>query len=168
MHVSVGASIAFWVMATTAVGSALGVILLKDIFHAALFLVVTFLSIAGIFVTLNADFIAAVQVLIYAGAISILLIFAILLTRDVHKGNPSNRYQAAGVFLGAVLLATLIVAFVNTNWRLSSEPPLDSTTAALADTLFTNKFVLPFEVASVLLLAAMIGAVVLARGRDED
>lgn len=169
MHdVGTGASIAFWVMASTAVGSALGVILLKDIFHAALFLVVTFLSIAGLYVTLNADFIAAVQVLIYAGAISILLIFAILLTRDVQRGNPSNRLHALGLFLGGVLLATLIVVIVNTDWRLSNQAPLDSTTAALADAIFSDKFVLPLEIASVLLLAAMIGAVVLARGREED
>ena len=167
MHVGTGASIAFWIMAVVAVVSASGVILLKDIFRAALLLVVSFLSIAGLFVTLNADFIAAVQVLIYAGAISILLIFAILLTRDVQRGNPSNRLTIPGMFMGGVLLTTLIVVFVNTKWRLSTEAPPDSTTAALADALFSNKFVLPFEIASVLLLAAMIGAVVLARGEDE-
>ncbi len=167
MDVGTGASIAFWVMAVVAVVSASGVILLKDIFRAALFLVVTFLAIAGLFVTLNADFIAAVQVLIYAGAISILLIFAILLTRDVQQGNPSNRLQLPGLFMGGLLLATLVIVFVNTDWRLSTDQPLDATTAALADTLFSDKFVLAFEIASVMLLAAMIGAVVLARGSDE-
>jgi NADH-quinone oxidoreductase subunit J len=167
MHVSTGASIAFWMLAVVAVGSALGVILLRDMFRAVLFLVVTFLAVAGLFVTLNADFVAAVQVLIYAGAISILLIFAVLLTRDVQQGNPSNRWQLPGMFLGGVLVATLIVAVVNTDWRLSAEEPLQSTTASIADTLFTDAYVLPLEIASALLVSAMIGAVVLARGRDE-
>ncbi len=167
MHLGAGASIAFWMMAVVAVGSALGVIMLRDMFRAALFLVVTFLSVAGLFVTLNADFVAAVQVLIYAGAISILLIFAVLLTRDVQQGNPSNRWHAPGLFLGGLLLATFVVAIVNTEWRLSAEAPPDSTTSALADTLFTSRFVLPLEIASALLLAALIGAVVIARGRDE-
>ncbi len=166
MNVGLGASIAFWVMAVVAVGSALGVILLRDIFRAALFLVVAFLTVAGLFITLNADFVAAVQVLIYAGAISILLIFAILLTREVQTANTSNRWQAPGMFLGVLMAVTLAVVFLNTDWRLSAEAPLEGTTNALADSLF-NSYVLPFEIASVLLLAAVIGAIVLATGRDD-
>ena len=69
--------------------------------------------------------------------------------------------------MGGVLLTALIVVFVNTEWRLSTEAPIASTTAALGDLLFSNKLVLPLEIASVLLLAAMIGAVVLARGDDD-
>ena len=153
-------------MAVVAVGSSLAVILLRNIFRATLFLVITFLTIAGLFVTLNADFVAVVQILIYAGAISILLIFAILITRDVQEGNPSNQLQVPGMFLGALLAVTLAVIFVNTNWRLSPEEPLDRTTNAIADTLF-DSFVLPFEIASVLLLAAVIGAIVVARGRED-
>ena len=166
MHLSTGASIAFWIMAIVAVASALGVILIRDIFRAALLLVVTFLTMAGLFVTLNADFVAAAQVLIYAGAISILLIFAVLLTRDVQKGNPSNRYMPYVVFLGVLLAVTLIVVFVNTDWNLSGDAPLDSTTAAIADSIF-DTFVLPFEIASVLLLAAIIGSIVIARENEE-
>jgi len=166
MHLSTGPSIAFWMLASVAVTSAVAVITLRDMFRAALFLVVTFLSIAGLYVTLNADFIAAVQVLIYAGAISVLLIFAVLLTRDMQQGNPSNRLTKPAVFLGGVLLSTLIVVITNTKWRLSHEAPITNTTGALADTLFTDKFVLPLEIAAVLLLAAMIGAVVIAKGRE--
>ncbi len=166
MDVGVGASIAFWVMAAVAVISSSMVVILRNMFRAALFLVVSFLTVAGLFVTLNADFVAVVQVLIYAGAISILLIFAILLTQGVQEGNPSNSIQVPGLFLGAVLGVTLIVVFLNTTWSLSAEDPPGATTAALAETMF-NQFVLPFEIASVLLLAAVIGAVVIARGREE-
>lgn len=167
MNVGLGASVAFWVMGAAAVASALGVVLARDMFHAAIFLVVTFLTVAGLFVTLSADFVAVAQVLIYAGAISILLIFAILLTREVQRGNLSNRLQAPALFLGVLLAVTLVVAFLNTDWRLSAESPPDSTTNAIADSLFSS-FVLPFEVAGVLLLAAILGAILLARGREED
>ena len=166
MNVGVAASIAFWVMAVIAVGSALAVIVVGDIFRAALFLILTFLTIAGLFITLSADFVAAVQVLIYGGAISILMIFAILLTRDVQKGNPSNRMLKPAVFMGALLAATLIVVITNTAWKLSGDAPPQATTAAIGDAL-VNIYVLPFEIASVLLLAAMIGAIVVAREKDE-
>ncbi|MBM4406302.1 MAG: NADH-quinone oxidoreductase subunit L [Chloroflexi bacterium] len=166
MHVSTGASIAFWIIAAVTVASALGVILIRDIFRAALLLVVTFLSMAGLFVTLNADFVAAAQVLIYAGAISILLIFAVLLTRDVQRGNPSNRQTRWVVFLGVLFAVTLIVIFTNTKWTLSGEAPAENTTALISDTLF-DKFILPFEIASVVLVAAVIGAIVIAKENED-
>ena len=169
MQLTAGASLAFWVIAAVAVASSLAVITLKDIFHAALFLVLTFLAMAGLFVILNADFVAVVQVLIYAGAISILLIFALLLTREYQQGNTSNRLQLPGLFLGGLVLVTLAVVFLNTTWQRSTSGEgaasiIDDapTTALIADALF-NKFVLPFEIAAVLLLAAMIGAIVLSR-----
>ncbi|MSQ24930.1 MAG: NADH-quinone oxidoreductase subunit L [Dehalococcoidia bacterium] len=166
MNVGVAASIAFWIMAIIAVVSALAVIVTRDIFRAALFLILAFLTVAGLFITLSADFVAAVQVLVYGGAISILLIFAVLLTRDVQKGNPSNRMLKPAVFLGALFAATLIVVITNSTWKLSGDSPPQGTTAAIGDAL-VNSYVLPFEIASVLLLAAMIGAIVVARGRDE-
>ena len=165
MHLAAGASIAFCTIAAVAVVSSLAVITLGNLFHAALFLVVSFLSIAGLFVTLSADFVAVVQVLIYAGAISILLIFALMLTRDFQQANTSNRLRGPGVFLGVLVLTTMAVVFLNTTWKPSpaTEPaPIGHTTDLLADALF-SKFVLPFEIAAVLLLAAMIGALVLAK-----
>ena len=160
----VGIAIGFWILASLAVISAAAVVLLKDLFRASLFLVLSFLSVAGIYIVLQADFLAVAQVLIYVGAISILLIFAIMLTRDTQRGNPSNRLSVPGAFLAGVVFSAIIVAIFTTDWPLSSETPPDSTTELLAEALF-NKFVLPFEVASVLLLAAMIGAIVIARQR---
>ena len=165
MHLATGASIAFWVIAVVAVVSSLAVIILKDIFHAALFLVVSFLAMAGLFVTLSADFVAVVQVLIYAGAISILLIFALMLTRQFQQANTANRLQAPGIFLGCLVLIALTMAFLNTAWRSdvrTEVAPIGHTTGFLAEALF-NRFVLPFEIAGLLLLAAMIGAIVLAK-----
>lgn len=169
MHMTVAASIAFWIMATVTVIAATGVVMVKDLFHAALFLVVSFLAVAGLFVTLNADFVAVVQVLIYAGAIAILLIFALLLTRNVQHANQSNRITPLGIFLGLLLFLTLTVALSRGHWAVPDQAllqaPLGATTGVIADTLF-NTFVLPFEIAAVLLLAAIIGAIVLAREEE--
>ena len=163
----VGIAIAFWILASLAVISSAAVVLLRDIFRASLFLILSFLAVAGIYIILQADFLAVAQVLIYVGAISVLLIFAIMLTRDTQQGNPSNRFSAPGAFLAGVIFSAIIVAIFTTDWPLSSETPPDSTTNLLADALF-NRFVLPFEVVSVLLLAAMIGAIVIARPKEGD
>ena len=108
---------AFWTMAVVTVVSAAAVVLLKDVFRAALCLVLTFMVVAGLFVLLSAEFLAVVQVLIYAGAISILIIFAIMLTRDVHQGNPSNRFRYPALVLAALLLAAIVLVVIKTDWN---------------------------------------------------
>lgn len=108
----------FWVLAVGSVAAALGVVLIQDIFRAALLLVVVFLAVAGFFVMMNAEFLAVVQVLIYAGAIAILIIFAIMLTREVQHGNLPNRLQPAAVVLPALLLAALVFVAIDTDWKL--------------------------------------------------
>ena len=84
--------IAFWVIAVSSIVSAIAVIQLKSLFRSALFLIVSFVGTAGMFVLLRAEFLAVVQVLIYVGAIAVLIIFAILMTRDLEEGNPSNSF----------------------------------------------------------------------------
>lgn len=158
----VGLAIGFWVLAIVTVVSALAVIVLRDIFHAALFLVLSFVTVAGIYITLNADFLAAVQILIYAGAIAILLLFAIMLTRDVRQGNPSNRLQFPALIVALLMLITFISVFAATQWKIATQAPPETTTGPIALALFGN-FALPFEVASVLLLAAIIGAIALVK-----
>ena len=183
----------FWVLAIAAIASALGVVLLRNVFRAALLLVVVFLAVAGFFVMMNAEFLGVVQLIIYVGAISILIIFAILMTQDVVQGNLPNRLQIPAVVLPALLLVALAFVVFNTEWNLISNSPelqaqaelvqgntidgvsdedasqLVSPEAAqrsgLGD-LLINDFVLPFEVASVLLLAAVIGALALTRERS--
>ena len=82
------ANIIFWIIAVSSIIAALAVVILKDLFRAALFLIVSFLGVAGMFVLLRAEFLAVVQVLVYVGAISVLIIFAILMTQDVEEGSP--------------------------------------------------------------------------------
>ena len=193
--------VVFWLLAVVVVGGALGVVLVPDLFRAALLLVLVFVGVAGFFVLMSAEFLAVVQVLIYAGAVSILIIFGIMLTRDVQRGNLPNRWQIPAVLFSSLLLASLVVVAVGTDWELFSEidesraeaihtsgvrnldlnlatdlaaleragfsSPEEQTAvqeAGLAD-LLIGKFVLPFEAVSLLLLAAVIGALVLVRPR---
>ena len=169
--------LAFWIIAIVVVSSALAVVLLRNVFRAALLLIACFFGVAALYITLNADFLAAAQVLIYAGAIGILLLFAIMLTRDLHSGNPFHRLHLPALVLSLLLLATIIGVVIGTDWTTISEVPqvvempLDEpTTSYIAVALFDqdNGFVLPFEIASVLLLAALIGAVVLVRREGKD
>jgi NADH:ubiquinone oxidoreductase subunit 6 (subunit J) len=159
-----GASVAFWVLAVIAVLAALSVVLLRDVFRAALSLIVCFLMVAGLYITLNADFLAAVQILIYVGAISVLIILAIMLTRDVHRGSPSNRFRFPAFIVAVLFFVGIAFAMLNTPWQVSSTPPLEPTTPAIAGLLFgQGGFILPVEIAPVLLLAAILGAIVLVR-----
>jgi NADH-quinone oxidoreductase subunit J len=190
--------VVFWFLAVAAIGAALGVVLVKDLFRAALLLIVVFIAVAGFFVLLSAEFLAVVQVLIYAGAISILIIFAVMLTRDVQRGNLPGRLQVPAVLFAALLLSVLVVVATDTGWNLIPEEQRERvdlvqtsgvgtvtqedmdaagfTTAeeqeavrraGLAD-LLIGDFALPFEAVSVLLLAAVIGALVLVRPRPPE
>jgi len=159
-----GISIAFWVLAAVGVIAALAVVLLRDVFRAALSLVLCFLTVAGIYITLSADFLAAVQILIYVGAISVLIILAIMLTREVQHGSPSNRLQIPAFLVAVLFLGGVAFAMLNTPWPVSSVPPLEPTTPAIAGLLFgEGGFILPVEIAPILLLAAILGAIVLVR-----
>jgi NADH:ubiquinone oxidoreductase subunit 6 (subunit J) len=159
-----GISIAFWILAIIGVIAALAVVLLRDVFRAALSLVLCFLTVAGIYITLSADFLAAVQILIYVGAISVLIILAIMLTREVQHGSPSNRLQIPAFIVAILFLGGVIFAMLNTPWPVSSAPPLAPTTSAIAGLLFgEGGFILPVEIAPILLLAAILGAIALAR-----
>ena len=163
----------FWLLAAVSIASAIAVIQFRDIFRAALMLVVTFAAVAGLFVLLNAEFLAVVQVLIYVGAIAVLVIFAVLLTQDVEVGNPSNRLVVPALIGVGLILTMLVFVMVSTEWSLMEdilsaesmakvEQVLSNTPHWLAG-LLLREWVLPFEVASVLLLAAILGALVIVR-----
>jgi len=160
----IGLQIAFWVLAIVGIAAALAVVLLRDVFRAALSLIVCFLAVAGIYVTLSADFLAAAQVLIYVGAISILIILAIMLTRELQRGSPANKLQIPAFIVAVLFLGVVGFVMINTPWQVSVVPPQEPTTAALAGKLFgEGGFILPVEIAAVLLLAAILGAIVLVR-----
>ena len=170
--------IVFWVISLSAIGSAVAVVQSRDLFRAALFLAASFLSIAGLFVMLRAEFLAVVQVLIYVGAISVLIIFAVLTNRDVERGNQSNMLRIPAGMIAVLFLVVAALVVLNTDWSLMSESdqgryaPLSAEPDAgfsnpipkIAELLLQD-YVLAFEVASVLLLAAIVGALALVRER---
>ena len=159
-----GLVITFWILAIVGSLAALGVVLVRNVFRAALSLVLCFLTIAGLYITLSADFLAAVQVLIYVGAISVLIILAIMMTREVQRGSPANKLQIPAFIVAIVFFGLLVCTVINTPWRIATTVPIEPTTAALATKLFgENGFILPVEIAAVLLLSAILGAIVLAR-----
>ncbi len=174
------ADIVFWTIAISSIIAALAVVLLKDLFRAALFLIVSFLGVAGMFVLLRAEFLAVVQVLVYVGAISVLMIFAILMTQDVEEGSPSNRFRLPMAIFSALFALVAIYIAVSTNWNTLESAMASGAITAEASTrineiysntipwigrLLLRDFVLAFEVASVVLLAALIGALALIRER---
>ncbi len=156
--------VTFWILAIVGIAAALSVVLLRNVFRAALALVLCFLTVAGLYITLSADFLAAVQVLVYVGGISVLIILAIMLTREVQQGSPSNKLRIPAFIVAILFLGTVVFALINTPWVISKAAPVQPTTAALADKLLdTGGFILPVEIAAALLLAAILGAIVLVR-----
>jgi NADH-quinone oxidoreductase subunit J len=173
------ATVAFWVIAIVLVGSSLAVVLLRNIVHAALFLVAVFGAAAGIYVLLNAEFIAIVQVLIYAGAVTILILFAIMLTQHSmsRNSNPfSGQWWLAGplcILLGAGIVfaignSQMVVGSAGSPVMLAGAGSSGGTVVRLGQLLyspFNYSYVLPFEIASIVLLVAIIGAIMI--GREE-
>ena len=159
--------VSFGILAIMMIGTALGVVLLPKIVHSAFLLAGVFVSISGLYILLNADFVAAAQILVYVGAVSVLILFAIMLVNKqedyVELPGRKIRKVATGVVCFGLfaLLGTMVLA---TPWSLSGISPavVDNTVIALGEHFFSD-YLLPFELASVLLLMAMVGAIILAR-----
>lgn len=158
-------TVSFAILALMMIGSALGVVLFDNIVYSAFLLGGVFASIAGLYLLLNADFVAAAQLLVYVGAINVLILFAIML---VNKRQNFVPYATAWVrkALTAVvsfglfaLLSTMVIA---TPWAISTVTPAQQPIILIGEHFFSD-YLLPFELASVLLLMAMVGAIILAR-----
>ncbi len=153
--------------------SALGVVCSRNIVHSALALILTFLGVALTFFQLGAGFIGLVQILVYAGAISVLIIFAVMLVMNTeadktNRPNPSRTTRFWGVLLALGLIAGLGIPIWHSNLLPVLGPaPVADTVGALAE-LLLGKYVVAFEAAAVLLLLAMVGAIILARGDEEQ
>jgi NADH:ubiquinone oxidoreductase subunit 6 (subunit J) len=119
-----GLAVTFWIMAVVAVAAALGVVFLRNVFRAALMLILCFIAVAGLYVTLSADFLAAVQILVYVGAISVLIILAIMMTREVQRGSPVNKMEIPAAVVATVLLVILVYTVTNTPWKIAAEAAL--------------------------------------------
>ena len=170
--------VVFWVLAVSSIVSAIAVVQMRNLFRAALFLIGSFVAVAGMFILLRAEFIAAVQVLIYVGAISVLIIFAILMTGEVERGSPAHSLRIPVGVLAALFGGVAVFVAVGTDWNiidpLIQSGEIGSAAANQVEVVFSNTipsiarlllqdFVLAFEVASVVLLAAIIGAIALIR-----
>ncbi len=157
----------FAALATLMLVAALLVVTMRDIIRCGLAMIVCFLALAGIYVVVGAPLVAAAQVIVYIGAISVLILFAIMLTQS--KAAPSSlvfQTQAGPAAVAAIILVVLITLGVTaTNWGAVSER-VRLATDTLARVLFRD-FVLPFEAVSVLLLAAVIGGIFIAKREDE-
>jgi NAD(P)H-quinone oxidoreductase subunit 6 len=158
--------VSFTLLSVLMLGSALGVVLLGNIVYSAFLLGGVFISMAGLYILLNADFVSAAQVLIYVGAVNVLILFAIMLVNKGEEFKPTKNSwigKAATAVVCFGLFALLSTVGLLTPWKLTA------TTAANAGSLvplakhFFTDFLLPFELVSVLLLMAMIGAIILAR-----
>ena len=158
----IGVVIAFWVLAALALGSAAMIIVARNLLHSLLLLIMSFVSMAGVFITLSADFVAVVQVLIYAGAIAVLMLFAIMLSPRSDRDNAGNMLQLPALVLCGLLTAGITFVVIETDWHEATRGSFDTTANAIGQALL-SPFVLPFEISSVLLVAAMIGAIVLVR-----
>ncbi|HLF74338.1 MAG TPA: NADH-quinone oxidoreductase subunit J [Anaerolineales bacterium] len=166
-----GEQIIFLVVALYTLGSGLMVVTTRNLVHAALWLVATLFGVAVVFALLSASFLAVVQVVVYIGAIAILFIFAVMLTRkDMRDQGPqTNRGWWIGALIAALVFAGL--SFLFQGWSGSSKtasgiPPGFDAVAELGNQLVSpDAYVLPFEVASVLLVAALVGAVYVAFNR---
>lgn len=163
-----GLEIVFLIVALITLYAALEVVTTNNMIHAALWLIVTLLGVAVIFVLLNATFLAVVQVMVYIGAIAILMIFAIMLTRGVgqdEEAQVNKNWPLAAVF-GFLMFFSMAIMLIFSGRGNITMPFLadnSSTIATLGFALVSpNGYVLPFELASVLLLAALIGAIVIA------
>ena len=160
-------AIAFGVLATVIVVSALAVVLSKNLFHAVLWLALALTGTAGIFMLLDAEFLAAVQLLLYAGGIVTVVVFAIVVTERLvgeRIAQTSRRLVGGGIVCGA-LLTLLVLAIGRQPLTLARPPaPVDLTKTIGEDVL--TRFVLPFELLAVLMLTALLGAIYFARTED--
>jgi len=160
-------TVVFIILSLVTLGAALAVVTSKNLFHSALFLILSFVGVASLYVLLEAPFLAAVQVLVYVGAIAILIVFAIMLTRRLMAEDLVQRNAQWGwSALGAVLLfVALGVILFQVNWPVVEADVPKETISALGQDLM-GRYLVPFEVASVLLLVALVGSIIIARERE--
>lgn len=158
-------SILFYLIAALIIFMALKMVLSSDLVHSALFMAATFLGIAFIYILLQADYMAIVQIMVYVGAISILFIFGVMLTKrnDMAETNNANRYKTMAAIIAGILFLVLIRIILSASFVPAEVQNNGSTIAAIAN-LLLNDFPVAFEASSILLLVATIGAIIIGKG----
>jgi NADH-quinone oxidoreductase subunit J len=162
----VAQNIAFWLIAVIMVFAALKVVIVKNVVHAALYLVIVLAGVAALFLLLGAEFVGITQVLVYIGAVIVLFLFGIMLTRaklgedeEANQGTPARIFA---LLIAGLLLSVMVVALVDFYEDAELPENTRTTTGMVSDSIFSD-YIVPFEAVSVLLLAALIGAIVVAR-----
>lgn len=164
-------TVSFWILSAVIIFSALMVVISRNIVHSILWLVVTFLGTAGIYLMLDALFLAAVQVLVYAGAVCIMVVFGVMLTRrgNIRHSNLFNsRLIIAAPLVGLILSAAAYLTAASTDNVPLSDGKVPADTVGSIGQWLLSSYVIPFETAAILLLVALIGAVFLAREVKTD
>ncbi|MCH6556452.1 MAG: NADH-quinone oxidoreductase subunit J [Chloroflexi bacterium] len=158
----------FYFVAAVTVLGALGVVLARNVVHSALFLILALLAVAGVFILLSAEFLAIVQILIYGGAVTILILFVMMLTRvrDMPQALDGPQRPFAALAAGA-FLALSVLAAVSSDWPGETERITVVPFREMGEALFRD-WAVPFEVASLVLLVALIGAIILARSEEGE
>ncbi len=164
-----GEYIIFLCLALIAIAGGICMLRLSKVVHMVVALVFTFVSIAGLYVLLSAEFVAAVQILIYSGAITIIMLFGIMLTKHNDQTFPHIKRWKKAIILASILLFAMVMFSAISNLPLEGEATSlhEENTKQIGIALYST-FIIPFELTSVLLLVALIGAVILAKKEDKE
>jgi NADH-quinone oxidoreductase subunit J len=162
------AEVVFYLLAALAIVSAIGVVTMPNVVHAALFLILSLLAVAGFYILLSSEFLALVQVLVYAGAVATIILFGLMLTRgrEMPSVGAGAQWPLALLVSGA-LIVVLVTAVLDSAWPGDAGEVTMVGINALGGALFRD-WLLPFELASVLLLIALIGAIVISSQEEEE
>jgi NADH-quinone oxidoreductase subunit J len=166
----VATEVIWWIFAVGIVGAAIGVVTSRTVLHSAIFLILSLGGVGAIYVILLVEFLALVQFLIYGGAVAVLILLALMLTRVNVSGQPeavSGKQAPVAAVAAAALAAILVGVAVGTSWPGNTDEASDIPVALISEKLFVD-FGPPFVIASVLLLVALVGAIILARQEEGD
>jgi NADH:ubiquinone oxidoreductase subunit 6 (subunit J) len=166
----VATEVIWWILAAAVAGTSLGVVTSGSVIHSAIFLILSLAGVGGMYAILTVEFMALVQFLIYGGAVTVLILLALMLTRTATSDEPlrlNGPQTPFAVLVGLILMAVLIGVGVSTNWPGATDAPTQIDVPLIGERLFVD-FGPTFVIASVLLLVAMIGAIILARQEDAE
>jgi NADH-quinone oxidoreductase subunit J len=158
----------FYIFAATIIGGALGVVLVRNIVHASVLLIGSLLGVAGLYILLSVEFLALVQILIYGGAVMVLILFALMLTRTRElNGNLDGDQKPLAAVASLALLGAFIAAIVKTEWPRDVNQITTVPFNSIGIELF-NRWAVPFEIASGVLLVALVGAIIIAMQEEGE
>ncbi|UOY91187.1 NADH-quinone oxidoreductase subunit J [Ectobacillus sp. JY-23] len=163
-----GGFLAFLALSVIAIAGGVLMLHLTKVMHMMLALVFTFLSIAGLYFMLSAEFVGVVQILIYSGAVTIVMIFGIMLTKHDAESEGNSGWRSLLVLIGVLAFGAVMYYAVNhVDFSAATEAPLHEENTKQIGVLLYTKYIIPFEITSVLLLVALVGSIILAKGKEE-